>query len=280
VYGIASTGEWKGVFGQKNHLGLCMAFAFSGLPFCGFRNGLGLLKIISLAVLPIGLIFLSHSRTSLILVAILVAVRIIGPLIVRAQREQLPFLLYSVFAGLATVGLAATVGRDTILSALGRDTTLTGRTEHWAILGTFALRHLWLGYGYQAFWTNHGDALSAMNAIGAAMTGSDSGYLDTLLQFGVVGIGMMVIVLLVSSRDFLRLLRRSSVPLLAFWYAGLILTVYVGSITEGLFPGTGGFSTFVFVVACAALRNLSEQGRLSGLAGPDSVTRDAASLSQ
>jgi len=223
---------------------------------------------LSLSLLPVGLILLSHSKTALILVVVLVAVRIIGPLIVRARREQLPFILCSVFGGVLMAGFAATAGRDMILSALGRDTTLTGRTEHWAILATFALHHLWLGYGYQAFWTNQGDGLSAMTAIGAGMTGSDSGYMDILLQFGIVGIGMMVIVLLVSARDFLKLLRRPSVPFLAFWYAGLILMVYVGSITEGLFPGAGGVSTFVFVVASAALRTLSEQGRLAGSLGP------------
>jgi exopolysaccharide production protein ExoQ len=266
VYGIASTGEWKGVFAQKNHLGLCMAFAFSSLPFYRFTNGLGLLKIVSLAVLPIGLILLSDSKTSLILVVVLVAVRIIGPLMVRARREQLAFILYSVFIGISAASFGATVGREMILPALGRDATLTGRTEHWALLGTFAIRHLWLGYGYHAFWTNHGDALSVMKAVGAGMTGSDSGYLDTLLQFGVVGIGAMVIILLVSFRDFLRLLRSPSVPLLAFWYAGLILMVYVGSVTEGLFPGSGGMSTFVFVLACASLRTLSEQCRFAGLA--------------
>jgi exopolysaccharide production protein ExoQ len=268
-YGIASTGEWKGVFGQKNHLGLCMAFAFSGLAFCRFTNGRGLLKTASLALLPIGLILLSQSKTALILAAVLVAVRMIGPLMVRARRDQLPFLLYSALAGVLIAAFAATFGREMILTALGRDTTLTGRTEHWAILATFAVHHLWLGYGFQAFWTNQGDALSAMNAIGAGMTGSDSGYMDLLLQFGVVGLGMMLLVLLVSARDFVKLLRRPSVPLLAFWYAGLILMVYVGSITEGLFPGSGGVSTFVFVVACAGLRRLSEPGRDAGLAlGP------------
>jgi exopolysaccharide production protein ExoQ len=264
VYGIAIGGEWKGIFGQKNHLGLCMFFTFSGLLFGRVANPRALLKLGLQSLLPIGLILLSQSKTSLILCFVLIAVRIVGPLLLRGRKEQLPFLLFSVLFGILIAIFMATVGWHMILSALGRDTTLTGRTHSWAILATFAKRHLWLGYGYQAFWTNQGDGLSAMTALGAGMTGSDSGYMDTVLQFGIVGIGMMVIILLVSARDFLTLLRRPSMPFLAFWYAGLILAVYVGSITEGLFPGAGGVSTFVFVVACAALRTLSEQNRLAG----------------
>jgi len=255
-YGIASTGEWKGVFGHKNHLGLGMFFIFSSLPFCRIANGRELLKLSLQALLPVGLILLSQSKTSLILALVLIAVRIIGPLIVRGRREQLPFMFYSLAFGLLIAALAATAGREMILSALGRDPSLTGRTEHWAVLSTFVLRHLWLGYGYQAFWTNHGDSLTAMRSIGAGMSGSDSGYVDTLLEFGVVGIVMMLILLLVSARDFLKLLRKPGVPLLAFWYVGVILAVYVGSISEGFFPVALGISTFVFVVACAGLKNL------------------------
>jgi exopolysaccharide production protein ExoQ len=261
VYGIATTGEWKGVFGQKNHLGLCMFFTFSGLLFGRVANARGILKLALQALLPIGLILLSQSKTSLILSFVLIAVRVVGPLLLRARKEQLPFLLCSVFFGILIAIFMATVGWGMVLSALGRDTTLSGRTEHWVVLATFVRRHLLLGYGYRAFWTNHGDSMSIFEHVGAAMTGSDSAYVDILLQFGLLGMGLFLVVLLVSARDFLNLVRNPTVPLLAFWYAGLILAVYVGSVTEGLFPNPAGTSTFVFVVACAGLRRLTEQGR-------------------
>jgi exopolysaccharide production protein ExoQ len=260
VYGIATTGEWKGVFGQKNHLGLCMFFTFSGLLFSHVANARGLLKLGFQALLPLGLILLSQSRTSLILCFVLIAVRFVGPLLLRARKEQLPFILFSVLFGILITTFMATVGWTMVLSVLGRDTTLTGRTGHWIVLATFVRRHLLLGYGYQAFWTNHGDATSIFEKVGVAMTGADSGYVDLLLQFGVLGLGMFLIVLLVAARGFLKIARSPKVPLLAFWYAGLILAVYVGSVTEGLFPNPGGATTFVFVVACTGLRRLREQG--------------------
>ena len=256
-YGISAGGEWKGVFGQKNRLGLSIVFLFSALPFCRIFGGRQLLKLAFQASLPLGLILLSESRTSLIMVAVLTGVRVFGPFLARRRREQLPFMLYAAFIGIPLSVLAIAVGKDIILPLLGRDATLTGRTESWAVLATFALQHLWIGYGYEAFWTGTGDSLRAAITVGVPITGSDSGYLDTMLQFGLLGIAMLLIVLLVSARDFVRLFRSASAPLIAYWYIGVILMTFVGSFTETLFLTSSGITTFVFVVACAGLRSLS-----------------------
>jgi O-antigen ligase len=98
-----------------------------------------------------------------------------------------------------------------------------------------------------------------MTRVGGAMIGSDSGYLDTMLQFGLVGIGLLLLVLLISLRDFSRLFRRTSVPLIAYWYVSLILVTFIGSFTEALFLPPVGITSFIFVVACAGLRSLSHE---------------------
>ena len=258
-YGIASGGEWKGVFGQKNRLGLTIFFLFAGLPFCRISSGRRVLTLAVQAILPVGLILLSQSKTSLILTAVLIAVRVFGPYIARRRRDQLPFVLYSAVVGIPLVAFVLIASKDIVLTLLGRESTLTGRTDNWALIATYAFRHLWLGYGYNAFWTGTGDSLQLMTRINAAMIGSDSGYLDTMLQFGLVGMGLLLLVLLISVRDFVKLFRRRSVPLIAYWYAGLIIATFVGSFTEALFLPPVGISTFIFVVACAGLRSLSHE---------------------
>jgi exopolysaccharide production protein ExoQ len=261
-YGIASGGEWKGVFGQKNRLGLSIFFLFAGLPFCRISSGRRLLTLAVQAILPVGLILLSQSRTSLILAVVLIAVRIFGPYIARRRRDQLPFVLYTAVFGIPLIGFVIVAAKDIVLPLLGRESTLTGRTDNWALIATYAFRHLWLGYGYNAFWTGTGDSLQLMARIGAAMIGSDSGYLDTMLQFGLVGMGLLLLVLLISVRDFARLFRRASVPLIAYWYVGLILATFIGTFTEALFLPPVGITTFIFVVACAGLRSLSHENAL------------------
>ena len=256
-YGIAVGGEWKGIFGQKNRLGLGIFYLFSGLPFRLAVTGRGLINLVFQATLPICLILLSQSKTSLIMTAVIVGVRIFGPFVTQGRNYQLPFRIYLSVVAVATTVLLATFGRDIVLPLLGRDSSLTGRTDSWGLLLTFARRHLWVGYGYQAFWTGTGDSLSAVKSIGAAMHGADSGYLDTLLQFGVVGIGMLLLVLFMTIRDFIRVLHAPPVPRAAYWSMGVIIATFIGSSTEALFLITTGISTFVFVVACADLRNLT-----------------------
>jgi len=260
-YGLDSGGEWRGVLGQKNQLGHAVLFLFSGLAFRPISSRHRLRTVAVQAVLPIGLIALSRSRGSLILALLLVAVRLYGPFLRNSRREQLPFVLYATLTGM----LAIALGWNVVLLLLGSDSTLTGRTHEWSVIGFYAVRHLWLGNGFQAFWTGTGDSLSAERLIGGAIHGSDSGYLDIILQLGLAGMLLWLIVMLVSARDFARLFHRSFVPLSAYWYAGIILATFLGSFTDGFFPAPGGVATFIFVVASAGLRSLNLKDRDAGL---------------
>jgi len=256
-YGLDSGGAWRGVFGQKNSLGHAMLFLFSGLAFRPISSRRELRTAALQAILPIGLIILSRSISSLILGILLVAVRVCGPSLAKKRRDQLPFLLYATLFGV----LAVTLGWETVLFLLGRDSTLTGRTHEWAILSFYAGRHLWLGYGYQAFWTGTGDSLQAMKILGGALHGSDSGFLDTILQLGLLGVGLFAVVILFALRDFAKLYRWASPPLAAYWYVGIVLAIFIGSYVEDLFSIPGGVSAFIFVVACAGLTTLKVQDR-------------------
>ena len=267
-FGISSDGEWKGVFAQKNRMALGVLFLFSGLPFVAIHYGRKLLTVTLQALLPIGLILLSKSRTALILAIVLVAVRILGPFIASRRRDQLPFVLYSTVFGLPILVFVLLEGKEFVLGLLGKESTLTGRTEHWAVLMPYMGHHFWLGYGYQDFWTGSGDSLTVVKMIGGAMKGSDSGYIDMMLQFGFVGLFMLLIVLVISVRDFVRVYRQGSVPLVAYWYAGIILVTFVGSFAEILFLTSSGVTTFIFVLACAGLRSLRREGALHSAPRP------------
>jgi len=255
-YGIAASGEWKGVFGHKNALGGSMFYLFAGLPFCRISSGRRLLTVALQAILPLGLILLSQSRTPLIMMVVLIAVRVLGPLMARTRRERIPFILYCVGFCIAMIPTTLAV----ILPLLGRDLTLTGRTHSWAVIFPFALKALWLGHGYQGFWHGaSGDAGIIDSVLGAGMTGADNGYLEVMLELGLVGMGLLFLLMIVCIRDFLRLLRKPSVPLIAYWYTGLILATFVGGITENLFFMPIRFIPFVFALACAGLRRLSDE---------------------
>jgi exopolysaccharide production protein ExoQ len=272
-YGISVDGEWKGIFGHKNHMGLGILFFFSGLPFCPIPNRRRLLVLMLQSLFPISLILLSRSMTSLILVFVLIAVRILGPFVASRRREQIPFVVYFIVVGIPVLALAITAGEGVILPLLGKDPSLSGRTDHWTILLPYMADHLWLGYGYKAFWTGSGDSLSVIRSVGGAMKGADSGYIDTMLQFGLVGIGWLMVFLLVFFRDFARLVRRSPMPTIAFWYVGVGIMMFVGSYTEGLITFGIPVPEIVGAIAFVGLRNLYDERAIPSPANRDSFRR-------
>jgi exopolysaccharide production protein ExoQ len=255
-YGLDAGGEWKGVFGQKNELGFTSFFLFSALAFFPIQNPCRLFRLALQAIFPISLIVLSRSKESLVLVALLIAVRFYGPFVARRRREQLPFTLYATALSIVAIALA----RRMVLPLLGRDTTLTGRTREWDILFPFALKHFWLGYGYSAFWTGTGDSLSVLQTLGGAIRGSDSGYLDTMLQLGIAGMALWLCFFLVSTRAIGKIFRSPAAPLTAYWYAGLMIAAFAESFVGSVFL-VQKFGSFGIVVAYAGLTKAGGDAR-------------------
>jgi hypothetical protein len=260
-YGIASSGElageWKGVYGQKNDLGIAMVAFFSALPFCQIPNLRRFLTIVFQALLPLLLIVQAHARESIILAALFVGVRIYGPIIAKSRRDQFPFFLYPVFCGVVGIVL----GWGLVLSLLGEGAlqSWSGRIREWSAVVPYIFQRLWFGWGYAGFWTGEGYSLEVMKSLHATLSGSDSGYTDNILSFGLVGMSILVIVVFASVRDFLRIFRSRSVPLIAFWYVSFILFTWVEAFVGDTFPMPGFIPTFIFVVACCGLTDMTRK---------------------
>jgi O-antigen ligase len=79
---------------------------------------------------------------------------------------------------------------DTILLAMGEDPTLTGRTELWGDL--IALQNMPLiGSGYQSFWLE--DYINTLwQKYDFKPNNAHNGYLETYLNLGVIGIGLLL----------------------------------------------------------------------------------------
>ena len=85
----------------------------------------------------------------------------------------------------------ATVGAFT--GTLGRDTTLTGRTDIWAALLPVAMQHPVLGAGFGGFWTDETIRLHIVNE-------AHNGYLEVLLETGAIGLLLQSLFLLSCCR--------------------------------------------------------------------------------
>jgi O-antigen ligase len=85
-----------------------------------------------------------------------------------------------------------------LISALGRDSSLTGRTDVWRILLNWDLNPL-LGAGFEGFWSEKRMAeFSAQVPGGLAINESHNGYLETYINMGWLGLGITAAMLLAT----------------------------------------------------------------------------------
>jgi exopolysaccharide production protein ExoQ len=181
-------GAWRGIYLHKNVLGKIMAI--SGIVFILLAmdskekrwlpwTGLGL---------SFCLLFLSRSSSSMInFLAMLAMVPIYNTARWR-YHLMVPAIIAIVILG-GSLSLWLHENSAMLLGSIGKDPTLTGRTEMWPYILEMIWKQPWLGYGYSAFW-NDWDSPGAYVWYAAKWTppNSHNGLLDLWLELGLLGV--------------------------------------------------------------------------------------------
>ena len=157
--------------------------------------------------LVLWLLWISNSMTSL--ASFLLA----GSLIVVTSRSALArkrsvvhrLVLVVLFVPLSALFL----GASGVLGAMGRDSTLTGRTEIWSLLLPMAENPLF-GTGYESFWL--GKRLETIWSWDYyfRLNEAHNGYIEVFLNLGWVGIIMLAVLMVSGYRDIVNSLKRDS----------------------------------------------------------------------
>jgi O-antigen ligase len=187
-------GEWKGIFQHKNVLGLSAAMLI--------YTGLLLLKKYWLVVLPILVLAITaivraRSATSLVaLCAVIAVIPII--LILRLRLHSLAaagsFLIAGAVlaAGWMLVGDISLV--EELLSALGRDNTLTGRSDLWDFGWQAFLTHPILGLGYKAYWVSDATSVAYLKYfVRQDLWFFHNNWLEVAVGTGLVGLVLFIL---------------------------------------------------------------------------------------
>lgn len=144
-------GAWRGLWLEKNALGGNMAFAFVILAAAAVLDPARRSVFGSLALLAVVLVLLSTSKTAL--VCVLLGGCVMGFVWVMRRGPVLGIaaLWCAVVVAAACVYVVVS-GAEEVLGVLGKDATLTGRTEIWAAIMRRIAERPWTGYGYSAVW--------------------------------------------------------------------------------------------------------------------------------
>lgn len=203
-------GAWKGVFLHKNALGKAMvigSITFT-LLWADLPRGRRWMGVAGVGFC-MSLLLLSTSKTALtVLVALLASAALFRLLRARLDIAVMVFIAAVVVGGSVVALVAA--NWEALLTAMGKDPSLTGRLPMWQVLlGTVAERP-WLGYGYTAFWLGEaGPSAAPLKKIGWNAPNAHNGYVDLTLQLGLVGLGLFLAGYLAAFRQALAGMRRT-----------------------------------------------------------------------
>lgn len=198
VHDDINAGAWRGLWQEKNQMAAMMTLGFIAANASALMVPERRKQWIAVAVLILFMVFMSRSKTSLLACALSLGAL---PVLMALRRGGIVSVLF--VWGAATLSLIGGTlfffMPETILKMLGKDPTLTGRTDIWDALMRLSDKAPWLGYGYKAFWTK--DSVPA--AIVRAETGWDvpsahNGWLDLLIQLGWLGVGLFAACLIVT----------------------------------------------------------------------------------
>jgi hypothetical protein len=167
-----------------------------------------------------------------------------------ARKPLVVHLMVLTMVGAAFGLLFLHIGGGVAFQKLGRNATLTGRTEIWAGLLRFSGNPL-IGTGFDSFWM--GTRMERIWAAGGQLYGineAHDGYLEIYLNLGWVGIALLGTFIVTGYRNILAALRIE--PEMGRIRLGLFVAVIVYSFTEAGFR-TNSSVWIAFLLAIAAV---------------------------
>ncbi len=242
--------DWRGLYPHKNVLAFVMAVGALSAVCAALASPARRRLWIATALTCLALLLLSRGKTSLVGAGLVILGA--GALAVLRRGPVAAVVASWIGAAAATAfGVAAAVAPDALLRAIGKDPTLTGRTDIWASVLRRSAERPRLGYGFGAFWEK--DSLPAkvvQHETHWLVPSAHNGWLDLLVQVGWVGVGLFAAVLLLTFLVLAVRLHRADDAGFGLLY--LVLLIFF-SLSESVIeaPNTLSWALFAAVVVRA-----------------------------
>jgi exopolysaccharide production protein ExoQ len=266
----------SGVFGHKQALGKSMALtaivffilaatarSHRWVPWVGF-------------FVALVLVLISQSEGALVLLLIFVPLWPLYKALRWRYTAAVPFLIAAVLLGSGAVILLL-VNAETVLAALGKNPTLTGRTIVWSAVLDMIRERPWLGYGYGAFWRGSEGPSAVISFItGADFSNAHNAILSVWLDLGFLGVSVFLLCL---SWAILRAIRCARYTRTAdgLWPLTYLTFFALNGLMEASGPEENNLMWVLFVAV--ALTPITQRGRYSKITDDTGFVRKSPARS-
>lgn len=252
-------GAWRGVYYHKNHLGQTAAIFAAGMALAGPSIIRSQLLRWGLVGMMLVVIFLSTSASAVVIFP--AALALTWLLVILDGKDRLRALLY-----LIPAGILATLLFNLFLNVLGRDASMTGRTEVWQVAWEWISERPFHGWGYNTL-TYGGFSYELLRKRG--VIDPHNAFVETVLGTGVIGLALFLIPLIYAWIAARRHQMAGGVEAeTALVFSGMTMAWIVASFTEvnaRPFSAAGGAGMFALtaLIAMPSLSRLAARPRPS-----------------
>ncbi|MBN8528349.1 MAG: O-antigen ligase family protein [Caulobacterales bacterium] len=234
VHHDVNAGLWRGLWYEKNQMGIVMvAGAIAAAATLASSDPRRLLPFVTLALTTL-LVLATQSKTSLL--CLMLGVGVVGGLWT-LRKGGAAFAVVMVWLGVVVAAFATwawSTHSVEILEALGKDPSLTGRTNIWASLMRRVGERPWTGYGYNAFWGRESvPAAFVRQETGWTVPSAHNGWIDVLVQLGWPG--AILVGTLTALTVLITLLRVGAAGAReGYWALGYFTAFFLLSLSESI----------------------------------------------
>lgn len=246
-------GAWRGIYAGKNSLGRIMELGIIiFLLLIKFRR-YRLLTWLGLSS-SLLLLILSNSKSALfIAIALLILLPIYQSL--RLREDILAPVILSIAIVLICSFVLCFYHAESIFGYLGKDLTLTGRTELWRICLKMIQQRIFLGYGFTSFWGDWGSPGEYVRkVVGWETPHSHNGLLELGLDLGLLGIIMFLagyLINLLRAFIWVRLTRSSA----GLWPLLYLSFLFLANTTESSLLRRNSIFWVLYVAVALTISN-------------------------
>ena len=252
-------GLWRGLYHKNTASSVMAVFVMIGIFTWREKH-----RLLGATVTILALLFLlkSGSKTALALLPVTIL------FIAFLNQFRLPIFRF-IFA-LAPLGIlfTITVGSaifrpiNNILQTIAPGTTFTGRLDLWQYGADKISKHPFFGYGYESFWGTptviNSDQPIELSWDVRDVAHGHNGYLDAIISFGVIGLGIcLLVIVLLPAADYATTYRQGPTARLANLLMSIWIFTSLNACLESFFFRRADPIWFCMLLAVFGLRLLA-----------------------